>query len=66
MFSGVQNIVLPVWKLLAFTSQIAMLKTLAHFMLTLNVETSLLDVLWQQIPLTVVLIYSMDIWSWLI
>jgi len=66
MFSVVQNIALPVWKLLACTCQTATLKTLAHFMLTLNVDTVLLDVLWWQIPLTVILIYSMDIRSWLI
>ena len=57
MFSVVQNIVLPVWKLLVYTCQTAMLKTLAHFILTLDVETVLLlDVLWRQTPSTMILI----------
>jgi hypothetical protein len=67
MFSVVPNIVLPFLKLLAYTCQITMLKTLACLILTLNVETVLvLDVLWWQIPSTVIPIYLMDVWSCLI
>jgi len=38
-------------------------QTLVHFMLTLNVAGVLLDEHWWQMPLTVILTYSMEIRS---
>ena len=46
MFSVVQNIVLSVWKLLAYACEIKILESLVCLLLTLNVENALpLDVL---------------------
>ena len=52
------------WELLAYASQIEILETLVCLILALNVETVLqLDELRQQMPSTVIPIYSMDVRS---
>jgi len=63
MFLMVQNVVLPFWKLLAYVCQMIILETLVSLMLTSKVETALLlsAALWQKMPLTVILIFSVDV-----
>ena len=66
IMSMVQNIALRFWKMLAYMCQTEMLETLVSLILTLSVKTALLfDALRRQMSMTVILIYIMDVQSWL-